>query len=395
MTRVGSLKFANYAPHILLAPFLIGASCPIKPCKSGEVFNPVTLTCVKPTPTESPTATPTEVSPTPTTPSETPSPTAIPTSVPTSTPSPSPTPSTSPTATAAPSPTAAVCQISDSYSVPAAPPCKRGFVDVNGFCFAQSADCGNSNWSCPNRVGLDMRNGYLWRVGRELIEGDGPHDIRNYIDPFCRTWHPDRQTLRGDWTYKGICEPLCGTQPAPTPTLNPRTTPPPTAPPPVGGLPPRPSDFRLNFVNGCNKLSHPSRRDGRVCGVCDATYRFIGTLASGERWGNACDADHYICAIDPRHCKDNPQDIPSHLKTGELCGLRDWDSPLGVDFRISAIGGVVNWKPSNDNPFQADVCADSGTELLVTACKPEGARTHDGILIPGGSGCQSKSFVVN
>lgn len=168
-----------------------------------------------------------------------------------------------------------------------------------------------------------------------------------------------------------------GWQPVVCPKATP-TPPPPQAPqgpgpdsPPGSGplVPPQPRDFRLNFVNGCDRLTH--YRDG--CGTCDSTQRFVGTLASGERHGDACDA---IVARGP--------------KTQELCQHERWDSTTGIDFRVNG----ETMPPNTDNPFNRRICAAPGTELTVETCLPPGAVTVDGVPIPGGPGCWAKTFTV-
>lgn len=163
------------------------------------------------------------------------------------------------------------------------------------------------------------------------------------------------------WEYNGMAKPKkcqeCS-ETTPTPTNV-----------PTGDIPPQPRDFRLNFVNGCNRL----KINENGCGICDSTQRFIGTLSDGSRHGDACDA---IIARGP--------------KTQELCQHERWDSVTGIDFWIN--GEYL--APNTDNPFNRKLCYPAGTQLTVRTCLPPGAKTIDGVVIPGGPGCSEKSFEV-
>lgn len=200
----------------------------------------------------------------------------------------------------------------------------------------------------------------------------------------------------GPWDRTGWQPVVCPSA-TPSPTAAPTQGPGPEAsPPPVPGpLVPQPKDFRLYFVNGPNALKH--YKDG--CGEFDATQRFIGTLQTGERWGNACDRDHFLCAIDPSTWTDKERElcgvmevekVREHFKTAELCGGVIWDSETGIDYFVN--DHVL--ERNHENPFARHYCAAEGTELRVKTCLPTGAKTRDGRVIPGGPGCSEKTFTV-
>jgi hypothetical protein len=219
--------------------------------------------------------------------------------------------------------------------------------------------------------------GFICDAGREAqdaygrnIDGNGSVMERPEGDP----------DYRQPWSRASICHArYCAATPTPAPTVA-GPTPTPTS----IVVPMQPSDFRLNFVNGCDRLWYAKEQDGIVCGVCDSTRRFIATLKSGKRWGNACDYPHFRCA---REVCDNATEevVQAHRDTCELCACRDWDGPNGSRFETQ--NGNASVSPSPDNNFQARVCGEAGTTVEIRACLPNGAQTFDGLNIPGGPGC--------
>lgn len=354
---------------------------------------------VEPTPTN-----------TPVIPDSSPSPT--PTHAPTPTPGPTPTPAPVPpdvTPTPAPTP-AGLCMLdSPPWTRPASPPtpvkvlgtpgvaCPRGFRRVGP---DRSGQLGCViDWPCaPGELGRSPAEGAQVSLAGNhvVIDSDGHiRDADNGRPCGMDAW--GRQVCGGrvvplehdgrevKWWDARACDPVrCGPEPTATPA-GPTPTPTPGSRPTPFYPPIQPADFRLNFVNGCNHLRYPRlvNNDQDVLGQCDTTPRYIGTLESGDRWGNACDPDHYRCAVEA--CPDlTPEQQIAHRKTYELCAGREWLTTAGT--RIEAPGVLI--EQDEENPYQHWLTAPRGAEIEVRACLAVVPLvTTDGLLVASGDGC--------
>lgn len=342
-----------------------------------------------PAPTQEPTRTPVIISPTPTwTPSPSPAPTQTP-GVP------------EPTSTPVPPAGRDLTTCLRRDEVPAHPvpiftgkPCKirEGFMPIEqGGCVRNwlCAD-GDQEYQPVKKIGDSLRWGGpegVHRCGEYICDKDRPGQEAygrnvdgngNVIVP--PVGDPDHDT---PWSRAGLCKPVwCEEVPQATPTR----TPAPSPEPPVV-IPSQPRDFRLNFVNGCDALRYPRQANNGqdVKGQCDTTPRYIGTLKSGKRWGNACDDLHYKCA--KVVCDGiTAEQLQAHVDTYELCAGRWWDSAMGSRIETDP---PIHVERDDENPYQHWMTAPDGAEINVRACP--GALpvvTLDGLTVPtGGDGC--------
>lgn len=324
-------------------------------------------------------------------------PTVEPTQVPTATASPQPGFTPTPTNTPIPEPTEPPSCLAkpsaEPVSIKQTPRCSRGFEplafqDDPTLCAVKAGE-GNERTSWRLGYGLYNQGMKLVMVGNKLLqfnEGRGYTDAlgRYYPDGVNLYQHPEG--YEAPWTWGGYKVPEFCAEATPTPL------PIPGVPTPTPFYPPmQPKDFKLNFVNGCQELHYRKEQNGQICGECDSTYRFIGTLKSGERYGNTCNKDHWICA--KYNCPNiSPEEQEQHRKTYELCAGREWDDP--VKGSVLRVEGANSSTQDDENPYKHWVCVNPGVELRIQACAPANPMTEDGLAIPvNGDGCGANKLV--
>lgn len=333
---------------------------------------------------------------------------------PTPTPAATPTPTRRPTtATPTPAPTDNPDCVDMSrvptFAVPVftGQPCRaaQGYVPVgDGGCVRDwSCADGDQRYSPAARIGASLATGGVNGVHR-CLEGEapGPQFIcdagRNAQEAWGRPITANLAIIpagpedNGEpWRRAAICAPVC-CEATPTPTpAGPRPTP---TLSPTWPAPTQPDNFKNDWINICQELHYVrDNGDGTCSGECDGTYRFGGTLKSNaEYYRNTCDKDHWNCVVED--CTDRPgwpNDLPGHQKTYELCGGREWFTPDGVEFHMEGPGSFVR-VPDRECPlcpgsYKHRITGPCGATFKVWGCMPRGARTEDGVLIPGGDGC--------
>lgn len=261
----------------------------------------------RPRPTVLPTAAPT-AEPTPT-PSATP--TERPTAAPTATPTVPPTPTRCSAATAPPS----------HYVRPRAAPCRRGYVEEVGLCWAEP-DTSSPCRPCAEHAYLDIRGGHA-RIddeGRYVEDANGEPRL---WDAYCRKWREDG-SLIGDWGYSGNCAPrTCAVEmPTPVPTAGPIPTP--------GAPSPCPCIVvdTVAFLGWNDRAGIPPTVVAGGEAVIDLTRR--GARSPGDRRGAACDKAPWGCT-----CEAEGDPVDWHIE-GPAGGVHRINDGYGV--RLSDLG---------------------------------------------------------
>lgn len=368
------------------------------------------------TATATPTPTPVSVTPTPPTsgtanPSATPTPTPslppvppIPTEIPTAPVPPTPTPTHTP-CNAAAAPTS-------HYIRPRAAPCRRGYIEEVGLCWAEPDTSQQPCRPCAEHAYLDIRGGHA-RIDEEGRYVENAADELRYWDAYCRKWREDG-TLIGDWEYSGNCAPrTCEVRPGPTPAPPSGPTPPP--PVPTGGV----RDFVWSWTNVSDKCRN--YKDGKC--QPDGAHRFKCTLVPEDLFiQNTCDRDHWHCAIetcdrDPTKTEEEwAKVLQDHRHTYRMCGGDEWIVASGIRHEWRYVGeNDQQWKVADklENPYQAEFFAGEGAWVETRGCLdagahscPDWARGKDRFdefncapqhrrPVPGGSGCsQIKKYEV-
>lgn len=402
---------------ILLAVSLSGASCPAARDFGAGVLEGAADCLARPelcaprsTPT--PTATPT------------PAPTAAPTAGPTATPAPAtPAPTTGPTAapTVVPTPAEVNPFCVRIEAVPPGPvpvfgngPCRRadGFVPI----FEKGAEVATGcvrDWECADgnqafrpakrlqdsinfggengihrcAPGENLGPGYICDTGRDRV-GEAWHRQAKPDGSIHQPGPEPNGYIPQPWEANAACRPLICPPAAPAPAPAPTSTPIPggaptpvplPTPPPTGGV----ADLRVHHVNACAELHYVEEQSGGQCrGLCDGTYRWIGTLADGSVFGNTCDKDHWLCFVEG-NCLPEHQEAAK--KTYELCGGSEHYSPDGVGLHVE--GPAESVRKHAKNPYQHWIIGPCDATFSIYGCVTNGAREEDGRPIAGQPAC--------